>query len=194
MATTLAECIVENLVAASVVEEVDRELYVYGFFLLVTCLFFFLVTVAVGFFLGIPCESAVFFVAFITLRTYAGGIHAKTEAACTVLTTIALGATVITIKILENTNVGILPLFVFSNLCILLLSPLDSHEKPLDEEDRRKYRRISYSLLIVCDAITIAAAILTVPALYYPITCGMFLEAVLLSVGKICNHSKYGSA
>ena len=68
------------------------------------------------------------------------------------------------------------------------------HEKPLDEEDRRKYRRISYSLLIVCDAITIAAAILTVPALYYPITCGMFLEAVLLSVGKICNHSKYGSA
>ena len=98
------------------------------------------------------------------------------------------------VKILENTNVGILPLFVFSNLCILLLSPLDSHEKPLDEEDRRKYRRISYSLLIVCDAITIAAAILTVPALYYPITCGMFLEAVLLSVGKICNHSKYGSA
>ena len=77
MATTLAECIVENLVAASVVEEVDRELYVYGFFLLVTCLFFFLVTVAVGFFLGIPCESAVFFVAFITLRTYAGGIQPK---------------------------------------------------------------------------------------------------------------------
>ena len=151
MATRLAERIVENLIAASVVEEVDRELYVYGFFLLITCLFFFLVTVAVGFFLGIPCESAVFFVAFITLRTYAGGIHAKTEAACTVLTTIALGAAVITIKILENTNVGILPLFVFSNLCILLLSPLDSHEKPLDEEDRRKYRRISYSLLIVCD-------------------------------------------
>ena len=194
MGTWIAERITQKLIATSAIEEGDRDLYCYGFFLLVTCLFFFLVTVAVGFFLGIPCESAVFYIAFITLRTYAGGIHAKTEAACTVLTTIALGAAVIAIKILENTNAGILPLFVFSNLCILLLSPLDSHEKPLDEEDGRKYRRISYSLLIVCDAITIAAAILTVPALYYPITCGMFLEAVLLSAGKICNHSKYESA
>lgn len=99
--------------------------------------------------------------------------------------------TVFAIKMLEASNVKILPFLIFSNLCVLLFSPLDSREKPLDAENRRRYRRICYGLLIVCDAVAIAAACLTVPVLYYPVVCGMFLEAVLLSIGKIRNHKKY---
>lgn len=194
MGTWIAERITQKLVAASVIEEGDRDLYSYGFFLMVTRLFFFLITVAAGLFLGVPCESAVFYIVFFPLRTYAGGIHAKTEAACTVLTTIAMGAVVFSIKMLETSNTEILPLLISSNLCILLFSPLDSQEKPLDAEDRRKYRKICYGLLIVWDAVATAAAILTLPVLYYPVACGMFLEAVLLSIGKLCNRKKYEPA
>ena len=102
MATTLAECIVENLIAAAVVEKVDRELYVYGFFLLITRFFFFLVTIAFGCLLGIPFESVIFYIVFILLRSYAGGVHAKTEMACTAWTTLAIGMTITAIKILPN--------------------------------------------------------------------------------------------
>ena len=44
MATAIAERIVGKLIAASAVEEVDRELYIYGFFLLITRFYFFLVS------------------------------------------------------------------------------------------------------------------------------------------------------
>lgn len=61
MATVLAERIVSKLIASSAVKEADRELYVYGFFLLITRSFFFLVAVAFGSILGIPCESVIFY-------------------------------------------------------------------------------------------------------------------------------------
>lgn len=185
MATTLAEHIVGKLIAASVVEEADRELYVYGFFLLITRFFFFLVTAAFGCFLRIPWESVIFYIVFILLRSYAGGVHAKTEAACTGWTTLAMGIAVAAIKTLEASNGKALPLLIFSNLCLLLFSPLDSREKPLDAEEKRRYRKICLWLLLICDAAAIAANFLMLPTLYYPVVCSMCLEAILLSIGKM---------
>lgn len=187
MATRLAERIVENLIAASVVEEVDRELYVYGFFLLITRFFFFLVTVAFGFFLRIPCESVIFYIVFILLRSYAGGVHAKTEIACTVWTTVAMGMATVFIKVLKASTEKIPLCFILFNISLLALSPLDSGEKPLDAEEKHRYRKICVVLVFICDVVATAARVLAMPILYYPVVCGMGLEAILLVVGKMCN-------
>ena len=185
MATAIAERIVGKLIAASAVEEVDRELYIYGFFLLITRFYFFLVTIAFGFFLRIPCESVVFYIVFILLRSYAGGVHAKTEMACTVWTTLAMGTATAFIKILEYTNTKVPVCFLLCNICILTFSPLDSGEKPLDIEDRRRYQKICVLLLLIFDMVALVANYLTFPVLYYPVICGICLEAVLLSIGKL---------
>ena len=185
MATTLAERIVEKLIAASVVEEVDHELYVYGFFLLITRFFYFLVTAVFGFFLGIPCESIIFYIVFILLRSYAGGVHAKMEMACTLWTTFALGIAVATIKALEVSNEKVFLLLALSNLSIMLFSPLDTAEKPLDPSEIRRYRKICYFLLIVCNMVAIVANYLLLPKLYYPVICSICLEASLLGIGKL---------
>ena len=185
MATVLANHIVRKLIAASAVEEVDRELYIYGFFLLITRFFFFLVTVAFGFFLRIPCESVIFYTVFILLRSYAGGVHAKTEMACTVWTTLAMGTATAFIKILEYTNTKVPVCFLLCNICILTFSPLDSGEKPLDIEDRRRYQKICVLLLLIFDMVALVANYLAFPVLYYPVICGICLEAVLLSIGKL---------
>lgn len=190
MATTLAECIVEKLIAASVVEEVDRELYVYGFFLLITRFFFFLVTIAFGCLLGIPFESVIFYIAFFLLRSYAGGVHAKTEMACTVWTMLALGTTVFAIRVREFSSAEILLLLIFSNLSVFLFSPLDNIEKPLDADSRREYRKICNILLIVYDVIAVISVLIRAPALCYPVVCGLSLEGVLLSIGKVKGKEK----
>ena len=185
MATTLAERIVRKLIAVSVVEEGDRELYIYGFFLLITRFYFFLATIAFGCFLKIPCESVIFYIVFILLRSYAGGIHAKTETACTIWTTLAMATATAFIKILECTSAKIPVCFLLCNICILTFSPLDSGEKPLDIEDRRRYQKICVLLLLIFDVVALVANYLAFPVLYYPVICGICLEAVLLSIGKL---------
>ncbi len=187
MATVLAERIVSKLIASSAVKEADRELYVYGFFLLITRSFFFLVAVAFGSILGIPCESVIFYIVFILLRSYAGGVHAKTEMACTLWTTLAIGVAVATIKELETSNGEVLLLLIMSNLSFLLFCPLGTTEKPLKVDEMKKYRKICCLLLLICDVVAITSNCLVFPTLYYSVTCGICLEATLLSIGKLCN-------
>lgn len=187
MASWIAGRITQMLVASSLIEEGDRELYIYGFFTLISHIYFFFVTAVTGFMMGILVESVVFYVVFMLLRTYAGGVHAKTEIACSVLTTLALIASLIGIKQLEalgSSSISLLMLGVGS-LCVLLFSPLDTEEKPLDEQEKRKYRAICMAILFLCIMAAAIAQLLSIHGIFSTIICSVFLEGILLVAGKM---------
>lgn len=187
MATRIAAYITNKMLASSVIEEGDSELYCYGFFLLITRFFFFLVTAITGFLSGLLFESIAFYGVFMLLRSYAGGVHAKTETACTILTTLALIASVFGIRLLKQTNslfVSIL-LLATGSLCILLLSPLDTKDKPLDSQDKKRYRMICDTLVLLCIIGASISHILLRNMFFESIICGVFLECLLLITGKI---------
>lgn len=62
MGTWIAEQITCKLIASSVIEEGDRELYSYGFFLLISKIFFFFVAVIAGLLTDTTVESIIFYV------------------------------------------------------------------------------------------------------------------------------------
>lgn len=64
MGTWIAEQITCKLIASSVIEEGDRELYSYGFFLLISKIFFFFVAVIAGLLTDTTVESIIFYVVF----------------------------------------------------------------------------------------------------------------------------------
>ena len=190
MGTWIAEQITHKLIASSVIEEGDRELYIYGFFLLISKIFFFFVTVIAGLLTGTTVESIIFYVVFMLLRTYAGGIHARTEMSCTVLTTLALIASVMVIKQLETHTSGVISLLMLGigSLCILVFSPLDTDRKPLDKHEKRQYKTICTVILIICVIVAQIAWIHCIKSIFYPVCCGICLESILLMIGKICGH------
>lgn len=187
MASWIADRMTQMLVTSSLIEEGDRELYSYGFFMLISRIYFFLVTVVTGLLMDIPFESALFYVVFMVLRTYAGGVHAKTEIACSVLTTLALIASVIGIKQLESLGNGPISLLMLGagSLCVLLFSPLDTKEKPLDEQEKRKYRAICVAIVLLCIMAAVIAQLLSIHGILCTIVCSIFLEGILLAAGKM---------
>lgn len=194
MATRLANRIVLRLIELSVIEEGDAELYIYGFFIVISRLFFFLVTISAGLLAGVPVESILFYIVFLTLRSYAGGVHARTERSCTVLTTLALLVSVLLIKLFEMHTAGFVPLLMLGigSLCILLISPLDSDEKPLNRNEKRKYKTICLVSLMLCLIVALIAWVYLISSVFYPLVCGIFLESILLVIGKIRSHRKNG--
>lgn len=190
MGTWIAERITQRLIASSVIEEGDRELYSYGFFLLVTKLFFFLVAAAAGVLTDAAFESILFYAVFMFLRSYAGGIHAKTEAACTVLTTLVLIASVLAIQYLQMHTGRALPALMLGigSLCIYVYSPLDTSEKPLDAQEKKWYRTICMVALSVCVIASLIAWRCQQESIFYPVSFGIFLESILLMLGKVCGH------
>lgn len=187
MAVRIAEHITQKLIMESIIEEDDRELYCYGFFLLITHFFFFLVTATTGFIGGIWLESVVFYAVFMILRTYAGGVHAKSETVCTTLTTLSLTSTVYGIKRIDllDINMFMLPLLAVGTGVILLLSPLDTMEKPLENHERKLFRTVSCTLALIFAVIAVISQLLSFFRLSYPIICSICLEGILLVIGKV---------
>lgn len=192
MASRIAEYITQKLLASSVIGEGDRELYCYGFFLLISRIFFFFVTVIASLLTDTTFESIIFYVVFMALRSYAGGIHAGTETACTILTTLVLITSVLVIKQLGMHASGVASMLMLGigSLCILAFSPLDTSEKPLDEHEKRKYKTICVTTLIICIIVALIAWQHRIKSIFYPVGCGICLESVLLILGKICSHRK----
>lgn len=187
MGTWIAEKITQKLIASSVIEEGDRELYVYGFFLLTNKILYFLVAAIAGALVGVTVESVVFYIVFMSLRTYAGGIHAKTELQCTILTSIALNMAILGIKYMEQTSCTIIPIgmLISGCLCIALFSPLDTKEKPLEKSEKVHYHSICLFLISVCIALSLILKWLHIDAIYYSIVASVFLEGILLCLGNI---------
>lgn len=102
MISWFSHTITDALCKAEVVEKKEKELYTYGFFVLLSQGIYFLLSLTFGFLLGIPFESAVFYIMFSKLRRYAGGFHASTESVCMFSTTLALFLSVLAIRELRN--------------------------------------------------------------------------------------------
>lgn len=194
MATRIAEYIAQKLLVSSVIEREELNLYIYGFFLIITRAYFLFVTVIVGFLVDIPYESIIFFTVFMLLRTYAGGIHAKSETTCTILTTTVLIVSVFGIKIMELINgeyIAVLML-IMGNTSILLFCPLDTSNKPLENHEKKGYQIICYILVLLCTLISIVSQILSLGIIYYPVTNGICLEGILLCFGKFAVSKNKG--
>jgi membrane protein putatively involved in post-translational modification of the autoinducing quorum-sensing peptide len=187
MAGWIAKRITQILVASAVVKEDDTELYIYGFFMLVSRILFLFVTVVTGFLTGILPESILFYVVFTLLRTYAGGVHAKTETACTIFTTFAIVVSVLLIRLLEIFAAGTVSFLILGigSLCILAFSPLDTAEKPLKEQDKKRYRLATLITLMLCITTTLVARLWMLAGVFYSIVCGISLEGLLLALGML---------
>ena len=187
MATRIAAYITNKLLASLVIEEGDRELYCYGFFLLISGVSFFIVTLVVGFLASAPFESVIFYILFMLLRSYAGGIHANTETACVVLTTLALTVSVFSIKVMEQMNGSEIPFLMLGSgdLCILLFSPLDTKDKPLEKLEKKKYRTVCVSIVLFYTTAALIAYQLSLNTILFPVACSICLEGILLIIGKL---------
>lgn len=171
----------------AIVKEEDAEIYVYGFYILYTYVLYFIITVLFSVLLGVVWESVLFYFLFMLIRGYAGGIHAKTETACMGLTTLSLLISVFGILLSSITafKSWILIWGVLGSGSIIIFSPLESPEKPLEIEESQSFRRLSILLVsgyVVLGVLTYLSKIYSFAA---AVAISLFLEGVLLVIGKM---------
>lgn len=187
MISRMAEKAADVLSVHNCIAQDEKELYVYGFFMLFSKAFFLLLTVIYGVLFGVVLESVLFYITFTVLRSYAGGVHASKEHTCTICTSLAMLLCVAAIRACAELSLIAVPLvlLVLSTICILILSPLDSAEKRLTEEEKKEYRKKSYVFTTLILLAAILALLCGLTRLFYPCTASLFLESVLLILGKV---------
>lgn len=183
----LSTKIVGRLIEKSIINDTERELYTYGLFMLLSQTLYFILAVIIGVFLNIVFESVVFYVAFLFIRTSAGGVHASSELKCEVATTLSLFLCLGVVKLCDQYNLKtvIIILTIVAAVFIAILCPLDTPEKPLNKKEKIYFRKKSWIILLMILTIIGVSSCLEINTLIYPCCMSLILESILLILGKI---------
>ncbi len=189
MVSKLSAKIADHLCATAVITEEDKDLYSYGFFVILSRVLFFFIAATFGLILHIAIESIVFFILFCSIRSYAGGVHASSELKCSVYTTSAILLCILGIKLFIQYNLDYILAFILilSLICILALSPLDSLEKPLSKQDKNHYRKVTRIITGLIVALTLIFYLLELKSISTSCVVSLLLESILLIAGKLKN-------
>ena len=187
MINNLATHITEKLISSNTIKPEDRDLYIYGIFMLLSQLLFILLTVVFGLVLNCVVESIVFYIAFQFIRRYAGGYHAKTETRCEIMSTLSIFACLVVIRLSKLYGFAniLLCLAIVTAISIAVLCPLGTPEKPLSEKEFRYFRKISWLILLIITLLTIVSYTFKWEILFSPCCMSLILESILILSGKI---------
>ena len=190
MFSKLSFIICNHLINHHKLQNEDKELYTYGFFLVLSSSFFGLIVFLFGLLFSCLFKALVFYISFRVIRIFAGGYHADTEMRCEFLTTLSFLAATFLISISEKPIIQIIALVgaFLSIIAIAIFAPLDTPAKPLDEDEKRKYRRISLIILSVIVSVIIVSLLFHIQLLLVPCCLSLVLEGILLVAGKIKGH------
>lgn len=136
------------LIRCGAIDEMDRELYeyaVYSFIFLIAPL---AIILTFGIMMDRVLESIIIIIPFMCVRKFSGGFHAKHVWVC-----ILCSCSVLFMCVYMVTNIKYI--FVL-NICVVLavtsliiLSPIDSESRKLDEGEIVRYKKVTVAISLV---------------------------------------------
>ena len=191
MIAEFAKKINDILVYKGIVQKEDADLYQYGIENGITIAGNLIASVIFGIVTGRPGLVLVFLLFYATLRSYSGGVHCKSKIRCFLMSLAILSIPVYTHESVMN-NVPapvILMIGIVAVVAILILSPVESINKPLDDEEKKYYARVTHCIAALQVCVLIILFCLGVKDYFYAGYSSIVLVAVFMVMGKIVMKS-----
>lgn len=172
----ISEKITNRLIRKDIIGYDDRDIYQYGIERLLMTALNLLTAVLMGIIFAELGQCLVFVAAFMAIRPYAGGYHASTPVRCYLLTSFIIMAVLSVMKYMELNIFICLVLLAVSGVVILVLSPVESKNKPLDSIEKMFYRK---KTIIIWCVETFAAIVFVLLKLNTISECFIMAEIIL---------------
>lgn len=128
-----------------IIKPEDAAVYSYGLELMISTFLSILEVIIISFILSEPLAGVLYMLAFIPIRSTAGGYHATTHLYCQLTFAISFTIFILAAKLLAA---YILPVYlvaisVMNLITVLILSPIGTSKKPMTELKRKTNRKRS---------------------------------------------------
>ena len=176
------------LIRRGAVDPADREVYEYGLHGIFTDALQYGVLLVVSLLIGRLPQTVAFHIAFIPLRGYAGGFHAKTQLRCFLLSTGLWLAALAAIDLLQTMRASAPCIALVSCVVIWLLAPVVHEANPIGPETQRAARkRARVYATVFFAASALATWLLPVRLGWLPasLAMGMALVAALACLAQL---------
>ena len=176
--------IVDRLLKKGTIIQEEYEVYSFGMEQLLTVIVDCFTAILIGIVFGKVVEMLFFVSAFIIIRSYAGGYHASTPLRCYLLTTLINIIVLSVMKFIKLDMIIVIGLLVIASIVILLMSPVDTKNKPIDDIEYLYYRKKTIIVWSIEVIIALVSAI-------FPFRAGtesIVYAQVVLSVSLVCER------
>lgn len=148
----------ESLSKNGVIPKEEREIYRYGMEALIATVVNFIIVLS----LGLACHKLLhtifFLLVYCSIRSFAGGYHAKNHLSCIV----TFASTYLVLLILsgifpiQQCNVFLVIGWILSFIIIWLIAPVEDLNRPIEEEENKNFSKKSKTLIVVNTSVLIA--------------------------------------
>lgn len=145
----IVDKLVVKLIEDGAIEEDDREIYEYGLHYGIVTVINVLCTLTIGLCMRMFVETILFMLAYIPLRSYAGGIHAKTELRCFFYSNLIVVVILAMGKLLADFPLVLLFAGIVAAGIIIFFAPVEDQNKPLDADEVRVYGKKARNILLL---------------------------------------------
>lgn len=141
MFTYVTEKIVSNMEKQNMIQTDRRNIYKYGINQILNMLLNIATFLVIGLLFHMEFETVIFTAAYIPLRIYAGGFHAKTPFKCWIVSAVMLLLVLLVMKYADLSLYVYDMLALIGTVVILVLSPVEDKNKPLDKIEKKIYKK-----------------------------------------------------
>lgn len=175
------ERLIVRQIERGIIDESQKALYRYGYVVLVEMSINVFLTLMVGILNGKMILVIFFSLMFIPLRLYCGGWHAPKDWLCMLF---SMGTLLLVVFFLEQFSFlpgsAVYFIEVISLVVILLLAPMDSVAKRLDEKEIKIFRNLSRIILVLEFLILLGAIYFKCRVLILSIICAHGIQSISL--------------
>lgn len=186
MINNISKKMVDRLLRKKMIEQEDYEIYLFGLSQLLVTLLDLITCVAIGIIFHSLLQTILFLVAFMLLRSCAGGYHASTPLRCYLLTVCMITVVVATLKYIEWNVWILLGMLIGAGVIILLLAPVDTENKPIDGVEYVYFRKMTIRVLFI----EVLLAIVCIVFRFRDGAESIVVAMVVLAVALCCEISK----
>ena len=161
MLSRVAQGLSSFFICRGIIKNDDREVYDYCFEILLSTVLNSLIILILSLLSSTFVNTFWFLLGFLMIRMTSGGFHAKTHLNCMLLlVAVYLGYLFLLDLILKYDYIRIaISLGIFSWACVILFSPVEDANKPLDRKEINKYRILSNIIIVIVFVIASVLAI-----------------------------------
>ena len=151
-----------------IIDEKNYEIYQYGFQCFLEVSASTICSIVIALLLHMFSECLFFFLLFIPMRSFSGGLHIKTYFSCFIGSCLILTTTLLIVKYLTIPIPISFMLYVFCSIIILIIGPVDHPNREVDSQENRIFIRRTHAVIF---AITRNTRYLFLQAIVFAFIC-----------------------
>lgn len=183
----ISEKITKKLVKMQVIDEEDKDLYVYGFQQGFILLINTITVILIGFVFNMVWQSIVFLVTYSVLRAYAGGYHASTQLRCYLFSTGMIILVLYTLSQIPRNGFICFGITTVSSIIIFMLAPVEDQNKPLSKLEQTVFKERTNCIMLILIGCIIIFWIFGFWEISVCMSVSLLVLSIMLVLGKAKN-------